>query len=227
MAAAYLLRWDGPVDEADDPYAPYASTPNPASDAADRAHVHEVLYLPSRTSSTDTRDLKWAVMTYGAVYTTMYWTGSAYRDATTSYYCAGTGANHAVDIVGWDDAHPATAFASPPAGPGAFLVRNSWGTDFGDGGYFWVSYYDTAFGRGSAVSAAPRPGRRRAHLPARPARLGVLVPAAGRRRPDDDVVRGDVHAGGEDGSLTAAGFYATGPGATYGDPCCGDGGERG
>ena len=25
MAAAYLLRWDGPVAEADDPYAPYAA----------------------------------------------------------------------------------------------------------------------------------------------------------------------------------------------------------
>ena len=77
MAAAYLLRWDGPVAEADDPYAPDAAPyPSPA-DATVRAHVHEVLNLPARRTSSDTADLKWAVMTYGAVYTTMYWTSSA------------------------------------------------------------------------------------------------------------------------------------------------------
>ena len=215
MAAAYLLRWDGPADEADDTYAPYASTPNPASDAAVRAHVQEVLYLPSRTSSTDNRDLKWAVMSYGAVYTTMYWTSSAYRGATASYYCSGSGANHAVDIVGWDDGYPATAFASPPAGPGAFLARNSWGTDFGAGGYFWVSYYDTVFGRGSAVfdraEAADDAERIYQHDP-----LGWV---SSYRPPDaaDPTTAwfAASYAPAEDGSLTAAGFYATGPGATY------------
>ncbi len=215
MAAAYLLRWDGPVDEADDPYAPYGLAPNPASDAAVRTHVHEVLYLPSRTSSTDNRDLKWAVMTYGAVYTTMYWTESAYRDATASYYFAGSGSNHAVDIVGWDDAFPATAFAAAPAGPGAFLVRNSWGTDFGVGGYFWVSYYDTMFGRGSAVfdraETADDTERIYQHDP-----LGWVSSyrPAGAVDPTTAWFAAS-YTPAEDGTLTAAGFYATAPGATY------------
>jgi len=43
---------------------------------------------------------------------------------------------HAVCVVGYDDRM---------FGTGAFKVINSWGSTFGDGGYFWISYAD--FGR--------------------------------------------------------------------------------
>ena len=55
-----------------------------------------------------------------------------------------------MDIVGWDDQYPRSNFEGSygrPPGPGAFLVRNSWGPSWGDGGYFWVSYYDKSFAR--------------------------------------------------------------------------------
>ncbi|MFR6151751.1 MAG: stalk domain-containing protein [Peptoniphilus sp.] len=47
--------------------------------------------------------------------------------------------NHQVTIVGWDDGIEIENQNGEKA-TGAFLVKNSWGTDKGDKGYYWISY---------------------------------------------------------------------------------------
>lgn len=153
MAVAYFARWAGPVEETDDPYDTWTV---PEDNLATK-HVQNVVMLPGRASWDDNALIKKLVRKNGALSVGMYMTPSALREfvdgagAPQGAYYLGVpmGENHGVAIVGWDDAYARRNFrryARPP-GPGAFLVRNSWGSGFADGGYFWVSYYDRSFAR--------------------------------------------------------------------------------
>jgi YVTN family beta-propeller protein len=146
MALAYLTRWAGPVNESDDPYDGYGRNPSPTG-LAPQKHVQDAIFIPVRANSLDNDALKSALMTYGALFTSMAWDDSAYNAATAAYYYAGstTDINHDVTLVGWDDNYNKSNFNTPPPGDGAFLIKNSWGTGFGQAGYFWISYYDVKY----------------------------------------------------------------------------------
>ncbi len=52
--------------------------------------------------------------------------------------------NHSVCVVGYDDTYSKENFIEghQPEKDGAFIVKNSWDTTWGDDGYFYLSYYD-------------------------------------------------------------------------------------
>lgn len=52
--------------------------------------------------------------------------------------------NHSVIIIGWDDTYSRDNFPEEirPDTDGAYLVQNSWGSEWGDRGVFYVSYDD-------------------------------------------------------------------------------------
>lgn len=74
--------------------------------------------------------------------------------------------NHMVSIVGWDDNFAKENFnqGHQPEGDGAWIVKNSWGTEWGSGlggfdwdgeGYFYLSYYDRSIASMASISMIP------------------------------------------------------------------------
>lgn len=64
------------------------------------------------------------------------------RTAASYQYTTCNNGGHGVSIVGWDDNYSRNNFNTPPSHDGAFIVLNSWGTSWGNNGYYYVSYDD-------------------------------------------------------------------------------------
>ena len=151
MSTAYLARWSGAGNDADYPTPLGHNTRK----IPVQKHTQNVDMLQQRTGSLDNNAIKAALMATGPVTVSYAATDTMYNKTTHAFYDpVKRTVDHEVAIVGWDDNYAASNFKRVPAGKGAFIVRNSWGSDWGDGGYFYMSYYNATVDVGSVFTNA-------------------------------------------------------------------------
>lgn len=212
MSIAYLAAWQGPVLEEDDKYGD-----NKTVDGLKAVkHLEEAIILKDKNY----QDIKSAVYKYGGVETVLYcdmqnaYSSSVYyNEKRSSYYYNGEHTpNHDVVIVGWDDNYPKEYFRTEPGGDGAFICKNSWGTDFGEDGFFYISYYDTNIGMNSVAYTKLGDSNNYDKI-----YQSDLMGEVGTMGFDDktEAYFANVYTAGEKEELKAVSFYATGVKTTY------------
>lgn len=151
MTASALMNWKGAVNEG--LVTESMAVEGLDTEDQDLAYGHNTYYMSNwfQIPTTDQAEMKAAILEYGAIGISYFHDNQYYNTSTAAEYCpVVTNTNHAVTIVGWDDFFKKENFKTTPANDGAWLVRNSWSSRWGEQGYFWLSYedqtiYETAY----------------------------------------------------------------------------------
>jgi len=122
---------------------PYTATDQPCGNPSTGLHALTWGFVDPNVEHPTTLQIKEALCTYGPLTTRMRCVSDDFKAYTSGVYKEdvpndSSGLGHAVVIVGWDDSK------------GAWLIKNSWGTDWGEGGYGWIEYGSNRIGRHTA-----------------------------------------------------------------------------
>lgn len=128
LAAAYeVFQSPGAVEESCIPYEARDDLSCRQDQCQVVARISGYEYVPNNVTSIKQALLNGPVATSMTVVDNFYYyTGGCYETDSSDP------TNHAVLIVGWDD--------NACGGAGAWIVKNSWGTDWGENGYFYIKY---------------------------------------------------------------------------------------
>jgi len=131
--------YKGAVPATSFPYVADAVACNPGRNPS-YTPVAQWGYVAGSQSIPSVNAIKSAIYTYGGVSACVYadnyfqaYTGGVFTDSN-----AYSNINHAILLVGWDDAK------------GAWLLKNSWGPAWGVDGFMWIKYGTCEVGLGSA-----------------------------------------------------------------------------
>lgn len=144
-----LANWVGAAAEEKYPYGEDPSWQENASAMDDVVHLTNAYWINAK----DTDSIKYYIMRNGSVGLSIYYLSRFYNAQTAAYYNTNyTATNHAITVVGWDDNYSPENFLTPPSAPGAWLCKNSHGSDFGMDGYFWLSYQDKSITQSTSTA---------------------------------------------------------------------------
>ncbi len=130
---------------------PYTATDAPcAREYGTNEQIADWVYVGSSSSVPATDAIKQAIVDHGPV-SAVVCVNTAFQLYQEGVFnptqpCRQT--NHAIVLVGWDDSR------------GAWRLRNSWGTGWGEDGYMWIAYGKSIVGYGAnyvVYGSAPPP----------------------------------------------------------------------
>ncbi|MGN8886623.1 C1 family peptidase [Blautia sp. HCP28S3_G10] len=142
VSSFFLSTWSGMTTEDKLPFSATCQTYNDSLAYDTDVYMEDAVFSDYSNSR-----MKELIMNYNSV-SVMILMYSNYLNGNTAAYSypnGGNTINHAVTIVGWDDTYSKDNFAaaSKVTSDGAWIVKNSYGTDWGDNGYFYLSYENT------------------------------------------------------------------------------------